>query len=84
MAAGEYVSVSSQADTERADLARERNELGKDSAAEHAELANIYVNRGLEPDLARQVADQLMTRDAMGLRAACRCRCDQEAGISAM
>jgi VIT1/CCC1 family predicted Fe2+/Mn2+ transporter len=69
MAAGEYVSVSSQADTERADLARERNELSKDIAAEHAELANIYVKRGLEPDLARQVADQLMTKDAMGAHA---------------
>jgi VIT1/CCC1 family predicted Fe2+/Mn2+ transporter len=69
MAAGEYVSVSSQADTEHADLARERNELSKDSATEHAELANIYVKRGLEPNLARQVADQLMTKDAMGAHA---------------
>jgi VIT1/CCC1 family predicted Fe2+/Mn2+ transporter len=78
MAAGEYVSVSSQADTEHADLARERNELSKDSAAEHAELASIYVKRGLDPDLARQVAGQLMTKDAMGAHAR------DELGISEM
>ena len=69
MAAGEYVSVSSQADTERADLARETKELSTDDAAEHAELANIYVQRGLEPALARQVAEQLMTKDALGAHA---------------
>ncbi len=69
MAAGEYVSVSSQADTERADLARETTELRVDDAAEHAELANIYVQRGLEPALARQVAEQLMTNDALGAHA---------------
>src|SRR5665213_743699 len=60
MAAGEYVSVSSQADTEHADLERERKELSEDSAAEHDELAGIYVSRGLTAELARQVADQLM------------------------
>lgn len=69
MAAGEYVSVHSQADTEKADLARERSELEKDPAAEHRELAAIYVARGLEPDLARQVAEQLMTRDSLGAHA---------------
>jgi vacuolar iron transporter family protein len=65
MAAGEYVSVSSQSDTEKADLARERKELETDWAAEHAELTNIYVNRGLEPQLAGQVAEQLMAKDAL-------------------
>src|SRR5712671_6254962 len=60
MAAGEYVSVSSQSDTETADLARERAELADDDEVEHAELAAIYVDRGLEPALARQVAEQLM------------------------
>lgn len=69
MAAGEYVSVSSQADTERADLERERVELATDSASEHAELAAIYVERGLDPDLARQVASQLMAKDALGAHA---------------
>jgi vacuolar iron transporter family protein len=69
MAAGEYVSVSSQADTERADLARERHELATDPAKERAELAAIYVARGLSPDLASQVADQLMTHDALGAHA---------------
>jgi VIT1/CCC1 family predicted Fe2+/Mn2+ transporter len=69
MAAGEFVSVSSQADTEEADLARERKELAADSTGEHAELAGIYVARGLEPALARQVADQLMARDALGAHA---------------
>jgi vacuolar iron transporter family protein len=66
MAAGEYVSVHSQADTERADLARESTELTKDPAGEHRELAAIYVGRGLDPALASQVADQLMARDALG------------------
>jgi VIT1/CCC1 family predicted Fe2+/Mn2+ transporter len=66
MAAGEYVSVSSQADTEAADLARERKELASDEVAERTELAGIYVSRGLDPDLARQVADQLMAHDALG------------------
>jgi len=65
MAAGEYVSVSSQADTEEADLARERRELATQDKAERAELAGIYVDRGLEPALARQVADQLMAHDAL-------------------
>ena len=69
MAAGEYVSVSSQADTEKADLARERQELATQDRSERAELAAIYVGRGLEPALARQVADQLMARDALGAHA---------------
>ncbi len=65
MAAGEYVSVSSQADTEKADLDRERNELATDGESERNELAAIYVSRGLEPLLARQVAEQLMAHDAL-------------------
>ncbi|MDQ0462972.1 VIT1/CCC1 family predicted Fe2+/Mn2+ transporter [Caulobacter ginsengisoli] len=65
MAAGEYVSVSSQSDTERADLDRERAELAADGEAEHAELAGIYVRRGLDPELAGQVATQLMAKDAL-------------------
>lgn len=69
MAAGEYVSVSSQADTERADIARERHELATDVAGEHAELAAIYVERGLTPALASQVADQLMAGDALAAHA---------------
>jgi len=69
MAAGEYVSVSSQSDTEKADLARERTELASQPAFEHAELAQIYVQRGVEPDLARRVADQLMAKDALGSHA---------------
>jgi VIT1/CCC1 family predicted Fe2+/Mn2+ transporter len=69
MAAGEYVSVSSQADTEHADLTRERGELASDPAAEEDELAGIYVGRGLEPSLARSVAQQLMARDALGAHA---------------
>lgn len=69
MAAGEYVSVSSQADTEQADLARERVELADDPAFEHAELAALYVGRGLTPSLADQVATQLMTHDALGAHA---------------
>src|SRR5678815_4040739 len=69
MAAGEYVSVRSQADTEAADLARERAELAADVGAEERELASIYVKRGLEPALARQVALQLMARDALGAHA---------------
>ena len=66
MAAGEYVSVHSQADTENADLSRERAELEKDPAAERRELTAIYVGRGLERGLAQQVAEQLMTHDALG------------------
>ncbi len=66
MAAGEYVSVRSQADTEAADLARERAELAADAEAEHRELAGIYVKRGLEPSLAEKVAVQLMAHDALG------------------
>ncbi len=69
MAAGEYVSVSSQSDTEKADLARESQELKDDPAFEREELANIYVKRGLEPKLAAQVADQLMAKDALGAHA---------------
>ena len=69
MAAGEYVSVHSQADTERADIARERAELAADSAAEHRELAAIYVGRGLDAALAQQVAVQLMAHDALGAHA---------------
>jgi len=66
MAAGEYVSVSSQADTEAADLERERGELAADGTAETTELAGIYEKRGLAPPLARQVAEQLMEHDALG------------------
>jgi len=69
MAAGEYVSVSSQSDTENADLDRERHELATDPAHEHAELAAIYVGRGLEPAIAAQVASQLMAHDALGTHA---------------
>ena len=69
MAAGEYVSVSSQADTERADLALERTELATQPAAEERELAAIYVRRGLEPTLAQTVARQLMVHDAVGAHA---------------
>jgi VIT1/CCC1 family predicted Fe2+/Mn2+ transporter len=69
MAAGEYVSVSSQSDTERADLEREQIELATDGEHEHAELASIYVGRGLDPQLADQVATQLMERDALGAHA---------------
>jgi VIT1/CCC1 family predicted Fe2+/Mn2+ transporter len=69
MAAGEYVSVSSQADTEKADLARERRELETDEDFERQELAGVYVNRGLEPALARQIADQLMAHDALAAHA---------------
>lgn len=77
MAAGEYVSVYSQADTEQADLARERGELEKNPAAELQELAAIYVARGLQADLAQQVAGQLMAHDALGAHAR------DELGISA-
>ena len=69
MAAGEYVSVSSQADTEDADLARERTELATMPHEEHAELAGLYVARGVSPELAAQVAQQLMTHDALGAHA---------------
>jgi VIT1/CCC1 family predicted Fe2+/Mn2+ transporter len=69
MAAGEYVSVHSQADTEAADLAREQAELNADPAAELRELSAIYVDRGLEPALAQQVAQQLMQHDALGAHA---------------
>jgi VIT1/CCC1 family predicted Fe2+/Mn2+ transporter len=78
MAAGEYVSVSSQSDTENADLDRERLELGSQPEFEREELAQIYVKRGVEPDLARRVADQLMARDALGAHA------HDELGISEM
>lgn len=69
MAAGEYVSVSSQSDTEQADLAREWAELASQPDFEHEELAKIYVQRGLDPKLAYQVADQLMAKDALGTHA---------------
>jgi VIT1/CCC1 family predicted Fe2+/Mn2+ transporter len=69
MAAGEYVSVSSQSDTERADLDRERNELAAYPRHEHAELTAIYVQRGLDAELASQVATQLTAHDALGAHA---------------
>jgi VIT1/CCC1 family predicted Fe2+/Mn2+ transporter len=69
MAAGEYVSVHSQADTEQAELALERAELKTDDKGEHKELAAIYVARGLDPSLAKQVAQQLMAHDALGAHA---------------
>src|SRR4029434_3695523 len=69
MAAGEYVSVHSQADTEQAELARERTELKLDAPGEHRELSAIYVGRGLDPALAKKVADQLMAHDAIGAHA---------------
>lgn len=69
MAAGEYVSVSSQSDTERADLARERDELASNVEFECEELAQIYVKRGVDHDLALKVADQLMQHDALGAHA---------------
>jgi VIT1/CCC1 family predicted Fe2+/Mn2+ transporter len=69
MAAGEYVSVHSQADTEEADLEQERREILTDNAGEHRELAAIYVARGLDPSLAKEVARQLMARDALGAHA---------------
>lgn len=69
MAAGEYVSVSSQADTERADLARERKELATSPVQEHSELTGIYTKRGLDEALASQVATQLMRHDALGAHA---------------
>jgi VIT1/CCC1 family predicted Fe2+/Mn2+ transporter len=78
MAAGEYVSVSSQADTEEADLERERKELATSDSSERAELAGIYMTRGLDAPLARQVADQLMAHDALGAHAR------DELGISEM
>ncbi len=69
MAAGEYVSVSSQADTEKADLERERQELETDPEFEVQELTDIYISRGVEPSLARQVAEQLMAHDALAVHA---------------
>ena len=69
MAAGEYVSVSSQSDTERADIDRERKEIATDPVHEQAELAAIYVQRGLDRSLAKQVAEQLMAHDALGAHA---------------
>lgn len=76
MAAGEYVSVSSQSDTEQADLARERKELAEQPDAELKELTGIYVNRGVDENLARQVAAQLMAKDALATHAR------EELGIS--
>jgi len=76
MAAGEYVSVSSQSDTERADLARESKELADSPDLETEELAQVYVARGVEVELARQVAGQLMKKDALGIHAR------EELGIS--
>ena len=78
MAAGEYVSVSSQSDTEQADLARERKELSENADFELGELAEIYVERGVERQLAFQVAQQLMAKDALGAHA------QEELGISAL
>jgi VIT1/CCC1 family predicted Fe2+/Mn2+ transporter len=78
MAAGEYVSVSSQSDAEQANLALERRELRENAAFEQRELADIYVKRGLDPELARQVAVQLMKRDALAAHAR------DELGISEM
>ena len=78
MAAGEYVSVSSQRDTERADLKRERAELATNIESERAELAGIYMHRGLDAALAKQVAEQLMAKDALGAHAR------DELGISEM
>lgn len=78
MAAGEYVSVSSQSDTEKADLDRERGELAADIDHEHKELAAIYVDRGLDPELAKQVAVQLMAKDPLAAHAR------DELGISEM
>lgn len=69
MAAGEYVSVSSQSDTEQADLARERTELAGQPEFERQELAQIYIDRGVAAELALQVADQLMAKDAVGAHA---------------
>jgi len=69
MAAGEYVSVSSQSDTEKADLARETSELARDHEAEVRELAGIYTARGVTPDLATEVAKQMMAHDALGAHA---------------
>jgi VIT1/CCC1 family predicted Fe2+/Mn2+ transporter len=69
MAAGEYVSVQSQADTEEADLALERTELLSDPAGEHKELAGLYMERGLDPPLAKEVAGKLMAHDAIGAHA---------------
>jgi VIT1/CCC1 family predicted Fe2+/Mn2+ transporter len=69
MGTGEYVSVHSQADTEKAALEEEREELATDNKKEHIELAAIYVERGLEPALAKQVAEQLMAHDALGTHA---------------
>lgn len=69
MAAGEYVSVSSQSDTEQADLARERVELAEEPEFEREELARIYIGRGVEAELAQHVADQLMAKDALGAHA---------------
>lgn len=69
MAAGEYVSVSSQYDTEQADLSRERAELATQPEFEREELARIYIDRSVSPDLAQQVADQLIARDALGAHA---------------
>ena len=77
MASGEYVSVHSQADTEKADLKLEHAELKTDAEGEHRELAAIYIERGLDPTLAKQVAEQLMAHDALGAHAR------DELGISA-
>lgn len=92
MAAGEYVSVHSQADSERAELEREHHELQTDAKAEHRELASIYESRGLDPALAAQVAEQLMAHDALdahardelGITEAFKARPLQAAGASAL
>jgi len=92
MAAGEYVSVCSQRDVEQADIALERRQLREDPQGELAELTGIYVKRGLDPELARKVAEQLSThdrleahlRDELGLQDALRARPLQAAGVSAL
>ncbi|HVV48239.1 MAG TPA: VIT1/CCC1 transporter family protein [Polyangia bacterium] len=92
MAAGEYVSVSSQRDVEEADVALERRQLREDPAGELAELTDIYLKRGLGPELARKVAEQLSSqdrlrahlRDELGLRESLRARPLQAAGVSAL
>ncbi len=92
MAAGEYVSVHSQADSEHAELEKERLELQNDAEGEHKELASIYAARGLDPELARRVAEQLMAHDALdahardelGITDALRARPLQAAGASAL
>ncbi len=84
MAAGEYVSVSSQSDTENADIALEKRSLENDFEFEKDELAQIYQNRGLDPDLARTVAEQLMAHDALGAHARDEIGISEDAGAQPM